>query len=412
MEIKFGITRALNQIWTALMSWRRLSMLIAAGVMVFMCSCQNNVSNQFTLKERFQAELNTLHEQYGFPGATAAYILPDGTTGVVAAGMADSENNIPMTPQSRMLAASIGKTFVGATVIMLSQEKVLNLDGPIEQWLGERPWFSRLPNHNQITVRQLLNHTSGIANHVEMEGFIRAFRENRGVSKAPLTPEEMISFVLDQPPLCKPGEEWHYSDTGYLLIGLLIEKVTGHNYYEEINRRFLAPLGLICTTPSDTVELHGLATGYISPDNAFDLPSKSTLRPGVMCWNPAIEWTGGGLVSTPRDLVVWAKALYEGTAIKGDYLHTLVQSVPVSENCSETQYGISVAIHHESPFGPTYGHSGWIPGYCSSLRYYTMHGIAVAFQLNTDIGIADGTTHVFEEMEKRLADVVISSENN
>jgi len=400
--------------FSAPISRRHVSILfmLLLFCMMTVISCTHKSEYQRILKERFQIELETLRNQYGFPGATAAYILADGTIGVVATGLADVENNIPMTTESRILAASIGKTFVGATVLALALESELSLDDTVSTWLGDHPWFWRLPNHDQITVRQLLTHTSGIDNHVEMEGFIEAFRQNRGVAAPPLSPEDMIAHVLDQQPLFMAGEGWRYSDTGYLLVGLIIEEVTGHSYYEEIERRFLAPLGLTYTTPSDDFEMDGLATGYLSPDNAFDLPQKTIVRPGVMCWNPAIEWTGGGLISNPRDLVTWAKALYEGNAMEGEYLNQLLDSVPVSDVSTGTRYGIAVAVHNDGPFGQTYGHSGWIPGYCSSLRYYPAYGIAVAFQLNTDIGIADGTSPVFEDMEKRLADVVISAVGN
>ena len=365
-------------------------------------------ANSLALKVRFQSELETLHDQYQFPGATAAYILPDGTVEVVATGLADVELKIPMTPQSRMLAASIGKTFVGATVVALAQEGVLSLDDPISKWLGDRPWFSRLPNHDMITLRQLLTHSSGIADHVNVEPFIQAFRENWRATTNPFPPETLIAFVLDRPPLFKAGEGWCYSDTGYILVGLIIEAVTGHSYYEEVTRRFLVPLRLTLTTPSDRFELPGLAAGYLAPDNEFNLPSKTTLRPGVMAWHPGLEWTGGGLVSNSRDLVVWAKALFEGHAMEGRYLETLLQSVPISSEAPDTRYGIAVGIQENGPLGATYGHGGWIPGYCSSLRYYPEYGIAVAFQINTDIGIVDHSTPVIEDMEIRLAEVVMA----
>ena len=383
--------------------------LVLFSFIIMTISCNHKSTNPLTLKARFQSELETLHDQYKFPGATAAYILPDGTVEVVATGLADVESKISMTAQSRMLAASIGKTFVGATVVALAQEGVLSLDDPIAKWLGDRPWFSRLPNHDTITLRQLLTHSSGIANHVDMEPFIHAFSENRYSITNPFPPETLIAFVLDQPPLFKAGESWHYSDTGYILVGLIIEAVTGHSYYEDVTQRFLEPLHLTLTTPSDRLELPGLAAGYMSPDNAFGLPPKTTLRPGVMVWHPGLEWTGGGLVSNSKDLVVWAKALYEGHAIKGNYLESLLQSVPISDDDPDTRYGVAVAIHENGPFGTTYGHSGWIPGYCSSLRYYPRYGIAIAFQINTDIGIVDGSTQLFKDMENRLAKVVIAA---
>ena len=394
-----------------LLHWLRIVLISLSllGLIIVMSIYHHKPSNPHTLKEQFQSELETLHEQYRFPGATAAYILPDRTVEVVATGLADVEFEIPMMPQSRMLAASIGKTFVGATVLALAQEGVLNIDDPISKWLGDRPWFSRLPNHDMITLRQLLTHSSGIANHVDVERFMHAFRENWRSPANPFPPEALIAFVLDRPPLFNAGEGWYYSDTGYLLVGLIIEEVTGHSYYEEVTRRFLVQLSLTLTAPSDRLELPGLATGYLAPDNDFGLPHKTTRIPGVMAWHPGLEWTGGGLVSNPKDLVVWAKALFEGRAMEGRYLENLLQSVPISEDVTDTRYGIAVAIHEDGPLGPTYGHGGWIPGYSSSLRYYPRYGVAIAFQINTDIGIVDDSTPVIEEMENRLAKVVIAA---
>jgi len=114
MRVKTGKTQMIH--------WRRIVLLslILPGLLFAKVSYNSATANSLVLKAQFQAALDTLQAQYGFPGATAAYILPDGTVDVVATGLADVELKIPMTPQSRMLAASIGKTFVGATVVALA----------------------------------------------------------------------------------------------------------------------------------------------------------------------------------------------------------------------------------------------------------------------------------------------------
>lgn len=360
------------------------------------------------LSKQFQNELNALHDQYQFPGATAAFILPDGAVHIAAVGLADMEREQPMTTDARMLAASIGKTFVGATVLALAREGRLTLDAPVSTWLSDRPWFDRLPNHDRITLRQLLNHTAGIPNHVEAEPFAGDFRTGKFSSEVP-PPEQLISYVLDQPALFEPGEGWHYTDTGYLLVGLIIEEATGRPFYEEVSDRFLAPLQLSLTTPSNQREISGLAAGYMEANNDFGLPAKTILRPGVMAWDPGIEWAGGGFASNPGDLVVWARKLFEGEAMKGDYLDDLLDGVPVSEDAPGIEYGVAVGIHRHGPFGVSYGHGGWIPGYSSSLRYYPEHRVAIAFQVNTDIGIVNDSIPLVGDLEYRLAQTVISA---
>ncbi|EDX71366.1 beta-lactamase [Coleofasciculus chthonoplastes PCC 7420] len=361
------------------------------------------------LNQAVQAVLEDAQQQYGFPGATAAYVLPDGTVGVAATGVADLEAGTPMTGRSRMLAASIGKTFVGATAIALDQENVLDLDAPIAQWLSEKAWFSRLPNHQNITLRQLLTHSSGLPDHVYSESFAAAVSQHWQEPGNPFPPESLIEFVLDQPPLFAAGACWAYTDTGYILAGLVIEAATGRDYYDELQDRFLHPLELTQTSPSNRRCLPDLAAGYMAIDNPFGLPSKTTTADGVLAWHPGFEWTGGGLVSTSADLARWGAALFGGNAMSGSYLNDLLNAVSISPD-GDIQYGSGVGIYRTSPFGPIYGHGGWIPGYSSSLRYYPDHDVAIAFQINTDIGIVDDTTPVVQDIEQRLIETVLSVE--
>jgi D-alanyl-D-alanine carboxypeptidase len=379
--------------------------LILAASLIASCTDSGLASapEPLPLSQRFQAELEALHAELQFPGATAAYVLPDGTTGVAATGLADVESGQAMTPQSRMLAASIGKTFVGAEVLALAQEGKLGLDDAVSGWLSDRPWYSRLPNGGQITVRHLLTHTAGLHDHVYEEAFAKALSEGWQTSGDSLPPEALVEFILDKEPLNEPGEGFHYSDTGYILLGLIIEEAADRSFYQEVEQRFLEPLNLDQITPSNRRELEGLAAGYTAVDNPLGLPPKSTTAPGVMAWNPAVEWTGGGFASSSRDLARWAKALYEGKAMKGDYLGELFRSVPVV--AGETSYGAGVGIYENTPLGPMYGHGGGIPGYTSSMRYYPDYPFAVAFQVNTDIN-RDGFA---EAIQNRLAMLVAES---
>ena len=290
----------------------------------------------------FEQELDQLCRDVGFPGATAAYLLPDGQCGVAAVGEAEEE--------TRMLGASVGKTFVAATVLALANEGKLSLDAPIANWLGERPWFKRLPNHATITVRHLLMHTAGLPDHVRCERFASLLESEV------FSPEALVELILDQPPLFPVGEGWAYTDTGYILLGLIIEQVSEKSYYAQLKERFLEPLGLTQTAPADCKEFAHLAVGHTA----------STLS-----WNPPFEWTGGGIVTHPKDLVVWAKELYEGRAFEGEYLEEMLKCVPAGEN---RWYGAGVTLSDQGEDGKVYGHAGIIPGYLTSMRYYPNYG--------------------------------------
>ena len=214
-----------------------------------------------TLNQQIKCELDRLRIQYGLPGITVAYVLPDGTIGEVASGFADLETKL-MTTQSRILAASIGKTFVAATIVALAKEGRLNLNDPLSFWLGDCSWYSRLPNHDTITLRHLLTHSSGLPDHV----YTKRFRQSSSFTvhaDSPFSPESLIECILDQAPLFEAGSGWAYTDTGYILLGLVIEAVTGNSYYEELEQRFLKPLKLSMTSPS--IERHFQAWSLAIP---------------------------------------------------------------------------------------------------------------------------------------------------
>jgi D-alanyl-D-alanine carboxypeptidase len=348
-----------------------------------------------------------MRERYEFPGATAAYVWVDGPAGAAATGWADVEAGRPMTTTSRMLAASIGKTVVGATAAALAAEGVVDLDAPVARWLGDRPWFAGVPNHDRITLRHLLTHRSGLPDHVHLPAFAEALSRRWAAPGRPFSPEELVQFVGGHPPLFEAGTDWAYSDTGFLLAGLVLEAATGRDYYDLVQARFLGPLGLDDTAPSTRRALAGLATGYAA-DNAFGFPRRTTRPDGVLRWSPALEWTGGGLVSTAPDLARWGAALFGGEALSAAARARMLDAVPIAPGASDVGYGLGVAVAPSGPHGPVYGHGGWIPGYVSSLRYYEAPGVAVAFQINTDIGITDDTSAVVPALEARLAAVVIA----
>ncbi len=354
----------------------------------------------------FRDALEALHAEHGFPGATAACVLPDGSVLVAATGLADVDAGRPMRPDDRMLAASIGKTFTGAMALALSREGRLGLDDPLADWLGEEPWYERLPNHDTITLRHLLRHRSGLPDHVYDEAFGAEFARRLATGRL-FAPRELIGYVLDDEPLFPPGEGFAYTDTGYVLLGLVIEKAAGESYYEAVARRFLEPIGLAQTSPSDRRDLAGLVPGYLAADNPFGLPAKTLTDEGLLVFHPGLEWTAGGFVSTSRDLAHWGAALFGGDAMPGDYLPLLLASAPIDPSRPAVRYGLGVAEFRDGHFGDAYGHAGWIPGYSSSLRHYADHGVTIAFQVNTDTGFTEPDSELMGEIEARLAEAVI-----
>jgi D-alanyl-D-alanine carboxypeptidase len=378
--------------------------IIAAALLLIVSAARAD-----DFQARLQSLIDGFHLDYAFPGATVAIAVGGAPVITAATGVADVEAQTPMTPDSRMLAASVGKSFVAATVLALESGGLLARTDLAGDHLGTRDWFVRVPNHDTMTVGDLLRHTAGLPDHVHLPAFADELTARVAKGADALSPEQAIAFVLDREPLFRPGKGWAYSDTGYLLLGLVIEEVTGRTYYDVVTEQFLSPLGLDATAPSNQRRIAGLAVGYTGPANPFGLPARTMDASGQLAWNPATEWTGGGLVSTSQDLARWGRALFGGSAMPAPYLDRLLDAFPMRQDTPGMRYGAGVAIRADTPRGPVYGHAGWIPGYVSSLRHYADHGITVAFQINTDVGIVDNGTDLVPALEAALADLAIGS---
>ena len=345
------------------------------------------------LATRFQATLDSLWSAAQrtdeiFPGATAAYVLPDGEVYGFATGYSDVDRQIEMDSDMRMPSGSIGKMYVAATAISMALDGTLDLDDPVSKWIGDEPWFERLPNGPDLTIRHLLTHAGGLIDHAfDSEEFAAAVREMiaRGDPDATLAPRQLVEFALDREPLFPAGLGYNYTDTGYIVVGLVLEAASGASYYDELRRRVLAPLDLAMTVPQDRRRVPRLAQGYAAASaEPFGLPLETLGPDGRMAFNPAIEWTGGGLYSNPQSLVKWAKLLFEGEAFDGDYLGDLLESaVRGASPIPSSVYSLGVTIT-QTPLGIAYGHSGFFPGYNSGLLYFPADGVAIALQINTD----------------------------
>ena len=334
------------------------------------------------LRERLKAKLEESHQAASFPGATIGFVLPDGRSGSVSVGLADVEKKILLKPSDRMLAGSIGKTYVSAVMLQLAQEERINLDTKIERWFGGDTWFPRLPNAKDITLRMLMNHSSGIPEHVLNKDFIAEMRKD---PDRIWKPEELLIYILDAKPLFPAGKGWSYADTNYILVGMIFERITRKTVYGEVQRRILTPFKLERTIPSDRRILTDVITGYSMPNSPFGFEGR-VIVDGKFIINPQMEWTGGGFASTAEDLARWAKLLYEGKVLRDETLAQMLEGVAANEGRGSgagNKYGLAVQIR-PSEFGVSYGHGGWFPGYISEMEYFPQHKVAVAVQFNTD----------------------------
>ncbi|QEL88169.1 serine hydrolase domain-containing protein [Bacillus mycoides] len=295
-----------------------------------------------------QAVRDTL--QLGFPGVLAK-TSEGGKTWSYAAGVANLSSKKPMKTDFRFRIGSVTKTFTATVVLQLAEENSLNLDDSIEKWL---PGVIQGNGYDdkQITIRQLLNHTSGIAEYTRSKGF------NLMDTKKSYRAEELVKMGISMPPDFAPGKSWSYSNTGYVLLGILIETVTGNSYAEEIENRIIEPLELSNTfLPGNSSVIPGTkhARGYIQLDGASEPKD-------VTYYNPSMGSSAGDMISTADDLNKFFSYLLGGKLLKEQQLKQMLTTVPTGE-AALGRYGLGI-YETKLPNGVSiWGHGGSIPGF-------------------------------------------------
>ncbi|MFD7406742.1 serine hydrolase domain-containing protein [Streptomyces sp. NPDC059866] len=289
-------------------------------------------------------------------------IVAAGAPGVVAevrdgrqvwtgrSGKADRTRGLPPRTDSRFRAGSVTKSFVATVVLQLTAEGELRLDDPVERHLP-----GVVPNGGKITVRQLLGHRSGLFNYTDRlwpGGFKEAY-ENRFRHYAP---GELIAEATRHRPLFAPGTSGSYSNTNYVLLGMLIEKVTGNSARTEIMRRIIGPLGLDGTSfPEASPRIPSPhARGYIRLEGSASPYTDMTETD--MSW----AWTAGALISTTHDLNIFYKALVGGRLLPAKLMKDMLEIHPLVDGSS---YGLGVARVDAPEFGRAFGHTGGAPGF-------------------------------------------------
>jgi len=299
--------------------------------------------------------------EYDVPGAVAAIILPDGEELVFPVGCLDRPCFTRMPAEAIMRGGSTGKRYLGALALSLVVDGRLDLDTPIREYLPDASWLSRLAFGEQITMQHLLMHTSGLDDWPKIPEAIAAIDHLiKEGPEASFTPLEFISFSFDKPALFPPGSGFSYSNTGYLLAGLVVEATSGELFYDAVGRLFIEPFGLNYTRPQIARRVEGLVQGHMGPENTRGLPTELVGPDGQLVYNPQYEWTGGGFFTNARDLARWGRAYCGGKALARDYLSIIKANLATWDEIR--QYGIGLILSEDDEFGWRCAHRGWTPG--------------------------------------------------
>ncbi len=312
------------------------------------------------------------------PGAILLLDTPDGRY-LKAAGQARREDRNPMQPGDSFQVGSITKLFVGVLLLQLEEDGVLSLDDPLARWLPDEA--ARIPGGDRITLRMLANHTAGLADYTDGALAIDSAGGSREQLETQYTPGELIEPVLDQPLLFTPGESgrWRYSNTGYILLGMALERASGRPLDELLAERIFQPLGMNDTRLPDGIPEPGsIVDGYRS------FAGENTTR-----WNTSQAWAAGAIQSSMPDLLAFARALASGAVFRDpatlERMMTVVRS-PELAGTGWSGYGIGIA---EFDAG-VWGHFGRTPGFEAVMMIWPERGTTVIGTANASEGSIAG----------------------
>jgi D-alanyl-D-alanine carboxypeptidase len=334
------------------------------------------------LQEQMQATVENVMEQANIPGAVVGVWAPDMGEWVATFGTADITSGREMAKEDKVRIASNTKTFTATLVLLLAGEGLLDLDDRLEEYI------QGVPYGNEITIRQLLNMTAGIYSFSEDVDFLEAFTADPLME---MTPQESLDIALTHPPDFPPGQGWHYSDTNYEILGMIVEQVTGNAIEDEMQARIIEPLGLSNTSFPTTPDMpEGHSRGYVleSDGNLVDYTRV----------NPSVPWAGGAMISNLEDLKIWAKALATGELLSPNMHEQQLEWVEVPELANvEGKYGLGIMS-----LGGFQGHNGAIFGYNSTVLYLPEDDATIVVLLNKSTNSSQESMLIFIALAQLL----------
>lgn len=325
------------------------------------------------LDEGTAAELQAAAEE-GFaeasaPGALVAVQTPEGTWST-ALGESDPDAGTPMTVDVHHRIGSLTKTFTGTLILQLAEDGLLSLDDTVDQY------FEGITHGDAITIRMLVNMTSGISSY----SLNPAFQEKLFTDPYSVwTPQELIDEGVTLPPQFAPGEKFDYSNTNFIMLGRIAEMVTNDTFENLIAERITEPLGLTETrmpTASEVALPVPNERGFTlqgTPDDSF-VPVDAT------DWNPSWGWAAGQMTSTLPDMLHWARALANGQGI----LEPATQLERLTAMAPQNGYGYASGC-----IDGWFGHTGELPGFNTTVYYDSRTDSSVTVFTNSNIASGD-----------------------
>ncbi len=374
-----------------------------------------------TSEKEIEKTLQQEIKKYHIPGISVSYLKGNNPIKTVVAGYTDLSSQNKVTDKTVFYIGSITKSFIAAKLMQLVQANKVALDDTLSHIESQYPQNSHLsqvvakyPYLGQITLRQYLNHTSGIADSINNPIFIEKF------NKAPttiFTPFEMIDIAMTHKPYFAPGAKglYGYTNSDYIIAALVIEAITNKSVKENMDE-LLSTINIanIYYPPIDH-SLEKLSHGYISIDDNFHFSEAMKNQPLLTFDSKKLydvssiaknysQTTGasGGAAATTESLLKWYQALFSGHVISTEYLHQMLEGVHTADE--NKKYALAVVVQQDPEYGVVYSHDGNFLGYETNLLYIPKYKLYVAIADNMNTGLL---SDVDKNITKKILQVIL-----
>jgi D-alanyl-D-alanine carboxypeptidase len=323
------------------------------------------------IREKLNTETELLAKSVGIPGLNVGIWVPEDGEWVNSFGLSDKTTRKKMDRQDHFRIGSITKTFVTTAVLQLSDEGKLSLSDKISKYV------SNVPNGDKITIKNLANMTSGLANYTENDNWLKKEVFAKGNTKV-ITAQDVLDVAFKMPIKFEPDKGWQYSNTNTVLLGLVIEKVSGMSLPQYLNQNILKPLGLNNTIyPTNASIPAPYAHGY-TKQTIDDMEDE------VTSFNPFWTNAAGQMISTFDDMKIWAKALGTGKLLKPNTFKVRLEWDKIPPNTEIKKYGFGIAFNNG-----WITHTGSLPGYNCVIGYLPEKAAIFVAMINSDIDYAE-----------------------
>ncbi len=343
-----------------------LRIIVAPFLILALGSARADKVDDYVEKQRQQLHL---------PGVSLAVVRDGQLIKSRGYGLANLELNVRATEDTVYEIGSNTKQFTAAAVMMLVEEGKINLDDKLTKYFPEAP-----ESWSGITVRHLLSHTSGIQNHVAVPDWLNVFKTSITSETTPAR-DELLKMFFKLPLEFKPGETWSYDNTGYYLLGIIIEKASGKSYWEFLDERIFHPLGMTATRNTEPQPIvPNRASGYEWVNDHFEN------RPILA---PFIAFSAGSILSTVKDMAKWDAALYSEKLLKESSLHQVWAVTKTNDGADAPfDYGFGWFIGHYHGHHLVQ-HTGGTPGFSSLIYRFLDDKLTIILLTNHSDRIVD-----------------------